>query len=74
MNLFQRPSRSENLGSPVSNPRETKGDTPAAVVEPDQWIRGDCKHLTPAPVCSVVTEQIIAYLCPDCGSQLPADG
>lgn len=39
----------------------------------DQWLRVDCNHLTPAPVYSVVTGKILAYLCPDCDSQLPAD-
>ncbi len=45
--------------------------------QPDQWIKGQCKHLTPAPVevTDPVTDEVIlvARLCPDCDTQLETD-
>ncbi|MFF5404602.1 hypothetical protein ACFY8K_16825 [Streptomyces misionensis] len=37
-----------------------------------EYVRGACRHLTPAEVRSVVTDELLAYLCPDCDAQLPA--
>jgi hypothetical protein len=37
-----------------------------------EYVKGACRHLTPAEVRSVVTGELLAYLCPDCDAQLPA--
>jgi hypothetical protein len=37
-----------------------------------EYVKGACRHLTPAEVCSVVTGELLAHLCPDCDAQLPA--
>ncbi|MEV2277835.1 hypothetical protein AB0I72_19845 [Nocardiopsis sp. NPDC049922] len=34
---------------------------------------GPCRHEAAVPVDSVVTGTTLAYLCPDCGTQLPDD-
>lgn len=39
---------------------------------PDLWIRGECKHLTPVPIHAQPTGELVAHLCPDCDHQLPA--
>lgn len=45
--------------------------------QPDQWIKGECKHLTPDPVTVTdpVTEDVIlvAWLCADCDGQFPPE-
>ncbi|MFD7615746.1 hypothetical protein [Streptomyces sp. NPDC059802] len=40
---------------------------------PDQWIKGECNHLTPDPVHAQPTDELVAHLCPDCNTQLPAE-
>lgn len=40
---------------------------------PDQWIKGECNHLTPEPVRAEPTGELVAHLCPDCNTQLPAE-
>ncbi|WP_318205373.1 hypothetical protein [Streptomyces sp. SCL15-4] len=37
-----------------------------------EYLRGACRHLTPTEVRSTVTDELLAYLCPDCDAQLPA--
>ena len=37
-----------------------------------EYIKGACRHLTPAEVRSTVTGELLAHLCPDCDAQLPA--
>jgi hypothetical protein len=37
-----------------------------------EYIKGACRHLTPAEVLSTVTGELLAYLCPDCDAQLSA--
>jgi hypothetical protein len=38
----------------------------------DDWTRGECNHLTPVPVHAHPTGDLVAHLCPDCDTQLPA--
>lgn len=38
----------------------------------DQWIKGECNHLAPAPVHAQPTGELVAWLCSDCDTQLPA--
>ncbi|MFJ2000274.1 hypothetical protein [Streptomyces chartreusis] len=38
-----------------------------------EYVKGACRHLTPAEVRSVVTGELLAHLCPDCDAQLPAE-
>lgn len=40
---------------------------------PDQWMKGECLHLTPVPVHAQPTGELVAHLCPDCDTQLPAE-
>lgn len=42
---------------------------------PDQWIRGRCKHLNPVPEqqAAHLGGAVVAYLCTDCDTQLPAE-
>jgi hypothetical protein len=40
---------------------------------PSEWIRGACRHHEPVEVRSVVDGELLAYLCPDCDTQLPAN-
>jgi len=40
---------------------------------PDQWIKGECNHLAPVPVRAEPTGELVAHLCPDCNTQLPAE-
>lgn len=40
--------------------------------DPDQWIKGACNHLTPLPIHAQPTGELVAHLCPDCDTQLPA--
>lgn len=40
---------------------------------PDQVIRGRCRHLTPVLVHAKGTGELVARLCPDCDTQLPAE-
>lgn len=37
-----------------------------------QWIKGGCHHLTPAPV-DLSTGELVAWWCPDCGEQFDRD-
>lgn len=37
-----------------------------------EYVKGACRHLTPAEVRSTVTGELLAHLCPDCDAQLPA--
>jgi hypothetical protein len=30
------------------------------------WIRGKCNHLNPIEVRNVITEDLVAWICPDC--------
>ncbi|MGW7398122.1 hypothetical protein ACWGH7_16675 [Streptomyces cyaneofuscatus] len=39
----------------------------------DQWIKGECNHLTPEPLHAHPTGELVAHLCPDCNTQLPAE-
>lgn len=32
-----------------------------------------CRHATTVEVRNVVTDELVAHLCPDCGAQLPAE-
>jgi hypothetical protein len=36
-----------------------------------EWIRGACNHLEPVEVRGVVDGDLLAFLCPDCDTQLP---
>jgi hypothetical protein len=38
----------------------------------DVWIRGRCLHSTPLPVHAHPAGELVAYLCPDCDTQLDA--
>lgn len=38
-----------------------------------EFIRGACNHLEPVEVRSTVDGELLAYLCPDCDTQLPAN-
>jgi hypothetical protein len=40
---------------------------------PNQWIKGECNHLTPVPVVAAITGETVAHLCPDCDTKLPAE-
>lgn len=40
---------------------------------PEEWIKGACNHLTPAPVHAEPTGELVAHLCPDCDAQLPKE-
>jgi hypothetical protein len=37
-----------------------------------EYLRGACRHLTPVEVRSTLTGELLAHLCPDCDTQLPA--
>ncbi|WP_330479878.1 hypothetical protein OG301_39395 (plasmid) [Streptomyces platensis] len=43
------------------------------VDEPDQWVKGHCRHLEPTPVYAHPNGDHVANLCPDCDKQLPVD-
>lgn len=47
------------------------------LADPDQWIKGACKHLTPLPVVTADaldgTKILVAWLCPDCDGQFEPD-
>lgn len=45
----------------------------STMAEPDQWIRGRCNHMVPEPVDAYPTGELVAWLCPDCGGQFPAE-
>lgn len=32
-----------------------------------------CRHAAPVEVRNVITDELVAHLCPDCDAQLPAD-
>jgi hypothetical protein len=38
-----------------------------------EYIKGACRHLTPVEVRGVVNGELLAQLCPDCDTQLPAE-
>lgn len=38
-----------------------------------EYVKGACRHLTPAEVRSTITDELLAHLCPDCDAQLPAE-
>lgn len=38
-----------------------------------EYVKGGCRHLTPVDVRSIVTDELLARLCPDCDGQLPAE-
>ncbi|MFF2650377.1 hypothetical protein [Streptomyces sp. NPDC058045] len=37
-----------------------------------EYIRGACRHLHTIEVRAAVTDEVVAHLCPDCDTQLPA--
>lgn len=39
----------------------------------NQWIKGECKHLTPIPVHAQPTDELVAHLCPDCDTQFTVE-
>lgn len=41
--------------------------------DPYQMVKGRCLHRTPVPVHAQPTGELVAQLCPDCDTQLPAD-
>lgn len=54
------------------DPRWEWVDTPT-VGDPYSVTKGRCLHLTPEPVHAQPTDELVAYLCPDCDAQLPAE-
>ena len=38
-----------------------------------EWIRGACNHLEPVEIHGVVDGELLAFLCTDCDTQLPAN-
>lgn len=38
-----------------------------------EWVRGACNHLEPVEVRGVVDGELLAFLCTDCDTQLPAN-
>lgn len=40
---------------------------------PNQWIKGACRHKTPVPVDAYPTGELVAWLCPDCGGTFDPD-
>lgn len=60
-----------NLG-PVLDPRWEWINVTTIGGDPE-YVKGACRHLTPTEVRSVVTNELLAHLCPDCDAQLPAE-
>lgn len=60
-------------GGPPADPRWDWVDV-STMAQPDQWIKGECRHLTPDPVLvdDPVTETriLVAWYCQDCDGQL----
>lgn len=58
---------------PPDDPRFDWVDVTTASDRNPQWIRGACNHLTPEPVHAHPTGELVAWLCPDCDTQLPPE-
>ncbi|WP_322501809.1 hypothetical protein TR631_33805 [Streptomyces rochei] len=57
--------------SPPPDPRWEWVKTPSSDGT-TEWVKGACRHLSPVDVRSVITNELLAHLCPDCDTQLPA--
>jgi hypothetical protein len=64
-------AEAERDDGPPDDPRFEWVETTTFAGE-TRWTRGRCHHLTPAPV-DLITGELVAWWCPDCGEQFPAN-
>lgn len=71
---YDPPEPDHGLMPPPPPPDDPRWDwiNVGTLAEPYVWAKGQCHHLTPAPV-DLKTGQLVAWWCPDCGRQFDAE-